>query len=107
MKVAQQLITASAEFHTTAINSITPEHRAEQQGKSASGKAYKGLVVLFLGGGVDSFNMLVPHSNCGPDQDSHLYQEYLSVRGEQVGEVERAWGVGWYSLVGLADCLDS
>jgi len=38
-----------------------------------SRKSYKALVMLFLGGGADTFNMLVP-------QECDLYQEYRDVR---------------------------
>ena len=43
------------------------------------GRDFKAIVVLFLDGGADSFNMLVPLGNC-PAKD--LYAEYRTVRGD-------------------------
>jgi len=37
--------------------------------------------VVYLGGGLDSFNLLVPHSNCG---SKDLHQQYRDVRGSVV-----------------------
>src|SRR5262245_41988264 len=42
---------------------------------AAPGEDYRALVCLFLSGGIDSFNVLVPS---GPSE----YQEYASVRGD-------------------------
>ena len=39
------------------------------------GEDYRALVCLFLGGGIDSFNVLVPRSD-------PAYQEYAGVRGD-------------------------
>jgi len=36
-------------------------------------------VYLYLNGGCDSYNMIVPHSQC-PDKD--MYAEYAQVRGD-------------------------
>ena len=44
-----------------------------------TGKPYKAVVTLYLSGGADSFNMLVPHSGCAAKD---LYSEYALVRGE-------------------------
>ena len=43
-----------------------------------SGRAYKAVVVMYLGGGADLYNLLVPKSGCGVDG---VDQDYLSVRG--------------------------
>jgi uncharacterized protein (DUF1501 family) len=47
----------------------------------AGGKQYKAVVVLLLDGGLDSFNLLVPHSQCRPHPThADLYSEYREVR---------------------------
>ena len=48
------------------------------------GRAYKAIVVLFFHGGIDSYNVLVPHSSCVTDSGvTHdMYAEYEQVRGD-------------------------
>lgn len=65
MRVAQALIVASAEFHTTNANVASSIPRVPRVEQPSQGRLYKAVIVLFLGGGVDSFNMLVPLSDCG------------------------------------------
>ncbi len=43
---------------------------------AAGGRGYKAVVVVFLNGGADSWNLLVPRNGCGRD----YYGEYLAVR---------------------------
>lgn len=83
LRVAQQLITAAPEFHAT--QRYTPSERERPPLESAGANAtedaprgYKAVVVLFMAGGCDSFNLLVPHSRC---VEADLYSEYRSVRG--------------------------
>ena len=54
---------------------------ARLDSRPPGGRAYKALVVLFLNGGVDSWNMLVPHSGCQPGNASANYETYAYLRG--------------------------
>jgi hypothetical protein len=62
VKKAQQLIITSPEFHTTNIIRKSGASRPEPEAPKASTKPYKAVVYIFLEGGMDSFNMLVPHT---------------------------------------------
>jgi cullin-associated NEDD8-dissociated protein 1 len=63
-------ITNFAKSNFTAEKKKTPE-------LSSSG-GYKALVYVFLNGGMDSYNLLVPHSSCSGE---NLYDQYTSIRG--------------------------
>ena len=68
----------TSEFHTTAINRLRPKMRPSPSGIQSQNRRYKAVVVVFQAGAADSFNMIVPHSDCGATHD--LHQEYLDVR---------------------------
>jgi hypothetical protein len=61
----QQLAIVTPEFHTTGIvrekESIRPLPKVNEK----TCTPYKAVVHLSLYGGMDSFNLLVPHSGCG------------------------------------------
>ena len=69
----------SSEFHTTTLNVFTHTVRPDPKVVASGGRPYKAIVVLFLAGAADSFNMLVPVTGCDPAHD--LYQEYKTIRG--------------------------
>jgi len=77
MKIAQQLILTTAEFHTTNPIESKDQPREGVAFPPPSPKPYKAVVYLMLSGGCDSYNMLVPHT-CTKDKD--MYAEYLDVR---------------------------
>jgi len=69
------------EFHSTIIDppavATSPVQSIEEQSEqSVPEREYKAVIHLFLDGGCDSFNVLVPHNACG-----RLHQEYLEARG--------------------------
>lgn len=78
-KVAMQLITASAQFHSTNINKLAQTLRQTIPQNQNRGRRYKAVIVLYLNGGMDSHNLLVPHSGC--TNGRNLYEEYKDVRG--------------------------
>ena len=80
LRLAQQLIVSSPEFHSTSLIESSGEEREEPKPKLDSKKdTYKSVVYLYLNGGLDSYNILVPHSGCvGKD----MFEEYRSVRAE-------------------------
>ena len=51
--------------------------RVKKEKAAASGGPYKAIVVMYMAGGCDSFNLVVPHSNCGAHD---LYADYKAVR---------------------------
>jgi hypothetical protein len=61
---AQQLVITSPEFHTTSVsrNDGSPRPKAAERRKTC--KRHKSVVHILLKGGCDSFNLLVPHSQC-------------------------------------------
>ena len=79
LRIAQQLVLSSPEFHSTNMVQFSGEKRPVPEPSAPTTRPYKHVTYLFLNGGVDSFNMLVPHSGCtGKD----MYAEYNTVRGE-------------------------
>merc|ERR1740129_1796215 len=74
LEVAQQAIVMSAEFNTLGRPMPQGQDRVVQPKVSVpSGRPYKAVVMLFLAGGADTFNMLVP-------KECPLYEEYVQVR---------------------------
>lgn len=78
IKVAQNLIAVSAAAATTNDAETTSVPAAPAIARASLNRPYKALVVVYLAGGADTFNMLVPHSNC----DSRaVHQQYTATRG--------------------------
>jgi uncharacterized protein (DUF1501 family) len=59
---AQQLIVLAPEFHSTNIARKSGATRPELESPTPSTRPYKAVVYVLLDGGMDSFNMLVPHT---------------------------------------------
>jgi len=79
LKHALKMFIASAEFQVTNANILTPIVRQAAAGAAAgAGRKYKAVIVVFQGGGADSFNLVVPHSGCAAGKVN--YNEYKSVR---------------------------
>ena len=76
-----QLVAASAEFHATNINRLTQTLRPAIASQLSSNRGYKAVVVLFLDGGADTYNFLVPHSGCQETDGVDLHQQYNNIRG--------------------------
>jgi uncharacterized protein (DUF1501 family)/uncharacterized protein (DUF1800 family) len=77
LNLAQKLITFSPEFHASSANILTDVTRQEAEETESKGRKYKAIVVIFQAGGADTFNALVPHSDC---RDKDLHEEYTTVR---------------------------
>jgi len=79
LRLAQELIISSPEFHSTSKIKFSGKAREKRLERDTNTKKdFKSFVYLFLGGGADSFNVLIPHSGC---KDKDLYAEYSLVRG--------------------------
>jgi cullin-associated NEDD8-dissociated protein 1 len=73
----QKLMTVTPEFHATGLVHDTSLLRPDASAPEASSNRYKSIIILNFSGGADSFNILVPHSECnGKD----MYEEYKAVR---------------------------
>lgn len=74
------LLTAAPEFHAT--NEPQPsktETRAKPAPVVSEGRPQKAIVVLFLAGGCDSWNMVVPYAGCVSENVSS-YEQYADIR---------------------------
>mmetsp|Transcript_19333 Transcript_19333/g.27328 ORF Transcript_19333/g.27328 Transcript_19333/m.27328 type:complete len:1758 (+) Transcript_19333:76-5349(+) len=76
LRVAQQLIASSAEFHSTNVVEKNGRAIGPAPAPVSSVESYKAVVYLFLSGGADTYNVLVPGgASCS------LYEEYAEIRG--------------------------
>ena len=80
LRVAQQLIVSSPEYHTTGTVSNGRTKKSYGSVPTKTCKKYKAVVHLLLEGGMDSYNLLVPHSQCTPGKASS-YDDYATARG--------------------------
>ena len=80
LKAAQQLFVVANEFHATNFPALEPTWRAVPPAGVYNRRPYKAIVVFYLEGGADSFNMLVPHSGCSA-AGKDLNAEYENERG--------------------------
>jgi uncharacterized protein (DUF1501 family) len=78
LRVAQTLFAASAAFATTNDPSTSQTDAFIPPPRQPSGTSYKALVVLFMAGGADTFNLLIPHSGC---DERNVAEQYTQTRG--------------------------
>lgn len=78
---AMELFTASADFHVTNAAQPTEAPRRNSKVTTSLGRPYRAMVVLFLKGGADSWNLLVPHTGCMPGNATTNYEQYQRIRG--------------------------
>jgi len=81
LKRAVELLLATPDFAVTNLAQPSTTPRAAASRPASGGRPYKALVVLFLDGGADSWNMIVPHSGCTPGNVSANYETYHTLRG--------------------------
>lgn len=75
----QQLIVSTGEFASTSQVTMSGEDRSiGDDNVDTSTESYKAIVYFYLGGGLDSYNMLTPYS-CSPID---VYENYLTIRGK-------------------------
>ena len=89
--VAQQLLTVSAEFHATNMHTLTGDVRrgATTGGGDAATydtSRFKAVVILEMGGGCDSYNLLIPYGDCSTNAKNptgkDMHAEYTLVRSD-------------------------
>ena len=79
---AMQLIVGAAEFHSTQANVLKSQERPPPTVVPSQDRPYKATVVIYLKGGADTFNLLVPHSGCTANSNKDMNDEYQTVRAE-------------------------
>lgn len=89
--VAQQLLTASAEFHATNMHTLTGDVRRGAATGAGDAVTYdtsrfKAVVVLVMDGGADTYNLLMPYGDCSTNAKNptgkDMHAEYTSVRSD-------------------------
>ena len=65
LRMAQQMLVTTPEFHSTNVVRPTGENRTADAASGTTDEPYKAIVHLYLFGGIDSFYMLAPHTSCG------------------------------------------
>jgi len=75
-----QIIASSPEFQTTGLVKAGTESRVAPQQPTQSSEPYKAVVFLFLDGGMDSYNMLVP--TCDPLKTNYLQKRQSAALSE-------------------------
>jgi uncharacterized protein (DUF1501 family) len=78
LKVAQHLLVVSAAFAVTNEAATTDIEVPTPPARLRKTSGYKALVILFMAGGADTFNLLTPHSNC---DGRNLSSWYTRTRG--------------------------
>ena len=78
LRAAQERMVLAPEFHATNVHEPGAPRDSSKYEKPSSAK-FKAAVMLFLNGAVDSYTMLVPHSQC--EHSNRLAREYREYRG--------------------------
>eukprot|EP00656_Telonema_subtile_P022373 TRINITY_DN2349_c0_g4_i2.p1 TRINITY_DN2349_c0_g4~~TRINITY_DN2349_c0_g4_i2.p1 ORF type:complete len:1161 (-),score=234.81 TRINITY_DN2349_c0_g4_i2:206-3688(-) len=78
LKAVQKLITATPEFHTSAVNQQTDVKRGSVTNEQSAVKPFKSIVIIHMAGGADTHSLLIPHSDCA---SGDLFAQYETVRG--------------------------
>ena len=84
LKAAQELFLFTAEFHSTNLLQRREVPRPAIPDIPSRGRAYKAIVYIFLDGGADTYNLLVPTSGCTGGEGTDLWAQWESQRGDNV-----------------------
>jgi hypothetical protein len=79
LQVAQKLFFVTAEFRATNLHALTGGARqpaAQSAVPLVQPHRFKAVVVLYMNGGCDSFNLLIPSGNCATKD---MFSEYTQV----------------------------
>ena len=77
LRLAQKLISSTPEFQSNNVFNNKADLRPEVTFPDPSGERYKAILYLKLDGGVDSFNVLVPHSGCSGGKSKSCHKLYI------------------------------
>ena len=89
--VAKQMMIAAPEFHVSNIVQRTTSKAPAPVERNGT-RPFKAVVFLMLSGGMDSFNLIVPHSGCKEGKDK--YQEYKDIRTDIALPLETLLPIG-------------
>ena len=78
---AQELFLFTAEFHATNLLQRRTVPRVALPEIPSRGRAYKAIVYIFLDGGADTFNLLVPTGGCTGGEGTDLWAQWAAQRG--------------------------
>ena len=92
---AEQLISSSSAFHSTGTILPGSETRTTEPKTTEPTTPYKALVVLMLAGGCDTYNLVVPHSCIGTNDDGvTVLDQYIAERAANaLDQGERKLGI--------------
>ena len=96
------------EVHTTNLVSRTTNDRLPSSIGPRTEDPYQAIIVLHLSGGMDSFNVLAPHTSC-----SSLYRSYkknrevLALLPEEMLSIANGGKIQYYVVCMAYDCLQS
>jgi len=79
IRLLQRLFLYTPEYHSTGV--FRPngfERELDEPSESFPEEDYKAVVYFFLNGGIDGYNVLIPHSDCG---SKDMFEQYQTVRG--------------------------
>ena len=80
-RAPQEIMMATSEFSTVNDNALRIVPRTPPTPVPYQNRSYRALIVLYFGGGADTFNMLTPHSHCHNASGPHdLFAEYTTTR---------------------------
>ena len=82
LQAAQELFLFTAEFHTTNLLNRRKLPRPNIPDIPSQGRAYKAIVYIFLDGGADTYNLLVPTSGCTGGEGTDLWAQWEGQRGD-------------------------
>ena len=82
LATALQLLSTTADFSTTTANIHRSGRRESVAKPDFLNREYKAIVYLYFNGGLDSFNILVPHSGCNGTGATHVREQYETIRGD-------------------------
>ena len=81
LAASEQIMAISPEFSSSAggqTMTAVAERVAAGERQPGQQRSYKAVVYIFLAGGVDSFNLLMPFADCG---NTNLTEQYQTERG--------------------------
>jgi hypothetical protein len=81
LKRAIELFVLTPDFAVTNAAQPAAQPRVQASRPASGGRTFKALIMLYLEGGADSWNMLVPYSGCTPGNTSTNYDTYQTLRG--------------------------
>jgi cullin-associated NEDD8-dissociated protein 1 len=81
LRRAQELFLFTAEFHSTNLLMNREASRRALPVIPSQGRPYRAVVYIFLDGGADSFNLMVPTGGCTGGEGTDLWAQWAAQRG--------------------------